>query len=234
MTMAEDRPKHMLLLPDPKRVETLGIPVMPFRIRAEAMDDVKDEEGQMRLDVLVDEWAKVLADDRELRALEGPALALWCNVIATQRGQEGDADGAEHYCRLGLQFAPTNLTLQAKLGLALMQQGNLAQALVQFKHVMDDPRVGFGPTLWLAAGRTAMQLGLHAEAVRILEEVAAYVPNDEGFWDLLGHARAEAGLKPHKPPKVRPAAPPAAAAPQWESVDEWTKVDGDDEWKRAD
>jgi tetratricopeptide (TPR) repeat protein len=236
---ATDRPRHMLLLPDPKMVEALDIPVMPFRIRPEAMDDVKDADGGLRIDVLVDEWAKVLADDRELRVREGPAVALWANVVATERGRDGDADGAEHYCRLGLQFAPTNLTLQAKLGLALLQQGNLPQALVQFKQVMDDPRTGFSPTLWLAAGRTAMDLGLHAEAVRILEQYALFLPDDDAFWDLLGEARDRAGLGPPRaPPTGRrpPQAPPTGRADGWQEVggspaDAWTAVD--DGWKEV-
>lgn len=231
------RPGQTLLLPDPRLAEALGIPVMPFRIRAEALGEVKGEDGQMHLDVLVDEWAKVLADDRELRVAEGPAVALWANVVATQRGQDGDGDGAEHYCRLGLQFAPTNLTLRTKLGLALLQRGEPAQALVQFKQAMEDPRTGFGPTLWLAAARTAAHLGLHGEAVRILEEFAAYLPGDDAFWDLLGHEREQAGLGP---PRIRPEEPagPAGWSAGWTEVpraggagDAWETVD--DDWKEV-
>jgi tetratricopeptide (TPR) repeat protein len=239
ITAPPPSPDRLLVEPDPKLAEAFGIPRVAFRIAASAKDEIRGEDGRMQLDVLVDEWAKVLDTDLDLRLVEGPFLALWANVVATQRGQDGDAVGAEHYVRLGLQFAPTNLSLQARLGLALMQQGSLAQALVQFKRVMDDPRAGFSPALWLAAGRTAMELGLHAEAVRILEEYAAYLPGDDAFWDLLGEARDRAGLKPRQPPRASsPAAGPPGAgrADGWREVgpspsDAWETVD--DGWKEV-
>jgi tetratricopeptide (TPR) repeat protein len=212
----------LLVTPDPALAAKLGVPAVPFRIDASVEPEIKDEQGEVQLDVLVDAWAKTLADDDVARVRDGPILARWACEVAAMKGRDGDAEAAEHFVRLGLQFSPENLSLRSRLGLALLQEGHLAQALVEFKAVMDDPRVGFSPQLWLAAARTADQLRLHAEALRILDQYAAYLPGDDAFWDLLGHVRKNAGLGP---PRVRVRAPPAAK--------EWKLADRNDEWKPA-
>jgi predicted Zn-dependent protease len=209
--------------PSPVLAKALGVPSVPIPLDAQGVREAVDEQGEVQADLLVDSWARVLATDREARVRDGPVLARWACAVADQKGAAGDAEAAEHYVRLGLQFSPENLSLHSRLGLALMEQRQLAQALVEFKQVMDDPRTGFGPVLWLAAGRTAMQLRLYGEAVRILEQYAAYLPGDDAFWDLLGECRRRAGLGPPRP-KARPQ--PAAAAETWQPVkDEWEKVD---------
>ncbi|HEX9816931.1 MAG TPA: tetratricopeptide repeat protein [Candidatus Thermoplasmatota archaeon] len=120
-------------------------------------------------------------------------------------------------------MTPRNIALRTRLALALQMQGQSAQlraAWIEYTEIMEDPRTNFAPGVWLMAARTAGALGKYAEAVKVLEQFATFLPGDDSFWDLLGECRERAagrGSYEESPKKT---------GRGWEHVgSDWERVD---------
>lgn len=220
---------YVYLKPHPNIAKLLDMPNVPIMVRDDAIKQIRAPDGGMRVDRLLDAWAQALAENAPQRIKFGWAVAPLALAVGMEKGLEGMWEVAEHYFRLGLQFAPQNLSLKARLALSLQCQREphkVRAALVEYQEIMQDPRVTFGPQVWIMAAHAAAELGRYQEAVRILERCASYVPADNDFWDLLGEYRkraAEPSPRPSKPSKPGP----RGKAAQWERIDpdKWEPVD---------
>jgi predicted Zn-dependent protease len=144
------------------------------------------------LDLLV-EYADAYSDEHPSQALD-TAIARLAYMVAIDELDDHLYEHAEHHLRIGLRHAPGNVSLRSHLGLALWGLGRRDDATTELSRAIAGfRRVGeIAPMLWLLTARALDETGRHGEARPLLEELAALLPAEESFWELLAVARARA------------------------------------------
>jgi tetratricopeptide (TPR) repeat protein len=202
--------------------EQLGLPELPFPVRRERLATVMSGE-ELRPDLLLDELDRFLAGRPELRGRYAAAGAALAYLAGVELGRRSFHPGALHCFEIGLALAPDNDSLRVNYALSLMAVGRQAEALRQLELVMAAHReAGVDPTIWTLAGRLCAELGDDARAARLLGEVAAFLPTEESFWELLAQVEERAraagappaqAVVPATIPLATPLAPGKTAAP---------------------
>src|SRR5688572_25947643 len=132
---------YVYLKPHPKIAKLIDLPDVPIMVREDALRDLQGPRGKMHVDRLVDAWARALQENPKERVRWGWGVAPLALAVGIQQGVGGNWEAAEHYFRLGLQFAPQNLSLKARLALALQCQGQphkVRAAFIEYQEIMED------------------------------------------------------------------------------------------------
>lgn len=172
--------------------EKLGLPETAFPVRAELEAEVFQEEA-VDLVALLDELDLFLEENPDCADAYRGTTVLLALLAAVAQASEGFLDASARCLEIGLAHHPENLTLRTKYALALQGLGRAEEALAQYEAVIGDPEAAPAPHLWILAARLHGERGNHARARDLLRQCADLVPEEEGFWDLLGEAEAKAG-----------------------------------------
>ncbi|MEO0492369.1 MAG: S-layer homology domain-containing protein [Actinomycetota bacterium] len=199
--------------PTASLAETLGLPVVPLPLRettAAALQTQRVEPGAMAFDI--DEWLAAAPRDESTTTV----LSRWVGGLgyaaAIEHLDHGRPDLAAEVLRCAIRRLPDDPSLRANLGIALWDHGlrydGLAQLVLATRQYDDANQLSV--YLWVLTARTLSEAGRHADALELLDQIAALDPKLPMFWDLRDSIAARIG-PPEPQPKVRPA--PAAPAP---------------------
>jgi predicted Zn-dependent protease len=150
----------------------------------------------VRLDRVVEAADRWCDDAPDRAAALAPALARLAYAVAIDEMDDHCWDLAVEHLRIGLRHDPTNVSLRGHLGLALWGAGQRDRAVHHLLVAVDVCRAAgrAAPLLWLLTARALDETGRFAEAASLLEELAALLPAEEQFWDLLAAVRGRAAI----------------------------------------
>jgi predicted Zn-dependent protease len=149
----------------------------------------------VRLDRLVEVADRWCDEHPDRAAALSPALARLAHAVAIDELDDHCWAMAITHLRIGLRHQPTNVSLRSHLGLAHWGAGHRTLAVEHLLATVTICRATgrCAPMLWLLTARALDESGRFAEAAGLLDELAALLPGEAQFWDLLVAVRARAG-----------------------------------------
>lgn len=181
--------------PSEALAESIAMPSVPLPVRdetARVTSTDRVEPGVIALDVA--DWlasGQGTAVQRKVMARYVAALAYVAGFELLDRRRSSTA---AKILNVGVQHAPDDPSLRAMLAIARWDSGHRTEALGHLAMAIDQ---------YAAAGQTAPMLniitaqvlsaaGRHADALGLLEVLAATEPRNALFWDLLDAVRDRA------------------------------------------
>ena len=179
-------------------IADLAAPELPYPIRREKMssyDELK-QEG-LPLVLIAEELDRYLEEQpgRVERYRREAAHLFFCAGVECV--MEKCAEESVHYFKLAVWLDPAQLPARVNMGMSLHQLGRGEEAIAQYREVMRLGSVWDWWQAWMLCAEELMALGRPEEAMPLLLEAKATVPDSHRFWELL--SECEQKLNPGCP-----------------------------------
>lgn len=148
----------------------LGLPPVALPVRAANADTIFGDP--VATDRLLGELDDYLAAHPDQADAYGPVVAELAYVVGVETGSTGSYGEAASHLRVGLQYAPANLSLLTHYALALQCLGDHAQAARIYERLEQDPRMSDNALVTILAARAHADAGEHDNARTVLGELA--------------------------------------------------------------
>ncbi|MBL0149479.1 MAG: DUF4339 domain-containing protein [Ideonella sp.] len=183
----------------------LKLPPHPIPVRRERQQAVFVPGGRVDIAAMLDELRSFLDENPALQGDYRQLLAMLSYLSGLAAAARGYHEQALHLYEMGLEAVPESVSLRSHAALALHCLGRNVEARHEIEAVIArTPKEQILPVLWMILARICVRDGELKKAHALLKDVSTLIPQEDGFWDLLGELEDRLGI-------ARTAAPVAEA-----------------------
>jgi len=176
--------------------QQLKLPPQPVPVRRERQQTVFLPGGQVDLAAMLEEVCLFLRESPARTGEYQPLVAALAYLAGTGAAGRGLHEQAIGIYKMGLSVVPDSVALRSHHALALQSLGRSAEARDEIEALRANaPQGTLMPVLWMILARIYADEGEYLKSYRLLKEVSATLPEEDGFWNFLGEMAQKAGIE---------------------------------------